>query len=228
MSMAANWTIAPVGDRCLIVEFGQSIAPAINETVRNFAAQMLDAPVPGIVDVVPAFTTVALHYRPECFTYEVLRQRIENLLACGIRQRQGQTRTVEIPVCYGGEYGIDLNEVAAACGMTPTQVIEHHLASAHQVYMLGFVPGLAYIGGLDAKLTVPRRSTPRTSVPAGSIAIASDQTCIYPLESPGGWNLIGRTRLRLFDASLESPCLLQPGDRVRFVPISPEAFGGAQ
>lgn len=234
-----NWRMAPLGDACLIVEFGQRVDAAINARVHDFAAHLLaglqSGALPGIVDVVPAFTTVALHYRPEAFAsehssespYETLRQRIEALLTQGIPRQQGTQRTVEIPVCYGGAHGPDLEEVAHVCGITPQQLIDRHIASAHRVYMLGFVPGLAYIGGLDTRLAVPRRSTPRTQVPAGSVAIARDQTCIYPLASPGGWNLIGRTPLRLFDADQSSPCLLQPGDAVRFVPISAEALDEA-
>ena len=233
-SSALSWRIAPVGDRSLVVEFGQTVEPAINATVRNFARELLDEPIAGIVDVVPAFTTVAVHYRPEFFIdgsgspYDVLRRRLDALLARGIRHHDEDARTVDIPVCYGGEFGPDLEEVAAACGLRAEEVIERHIASQHVVYMLGFAPGFPYIGGLDPSLAVPRRGTPRTRIPAGSVAIASDQTSIYSLETPGGWNLIGRTPLKLFDATAESPCLLRPGDRIRFVPASADIFGNAE
>ncbi len=232
MHMAPHWRIDPVGDRCLIVEFGRVVAPAINETVRDFARQLLDEPIAGVVDVVPAFTTVAIHYRPEFFAeggspYDVLSRQLDALLVRGIRRHGEDVRTVEIPVCYGGEFGPDLDEVAAACGLQPAQVIERHIASQHVVYMLGFAPGFPYIGGLDPSLAMPRRSTPRTRIPAGSVAIASDQTSIYSLETPGGWNVIGRTPLKLFDAGSKAPCLLRAGDRIRFVPVSAEVFGSA-
>ncbi len=232
-SSISPWHIAPVGDRSLIVEFGQAVEPVVNATVRSFARELLDEPIAGIVDVVPAFTTVAVHYRPEFFAegaspYDVLRRRLDALLARGIRHHDEDARTVEIPVCYGGEFGPDLQEVAAACGLQTEEVIARHVASQHLVYMLGFAPGFPYIGGLDPSLAVPRRSTPRTRIPAGSVAIARDQTSIYSLETPGGWSVIGRTPLKLFDAVAESPCLLRPGDRIRFVPASADIFGNAE
>lgn len=219
------WSITADGDCCVIIEFGQVIDLHTNEIVHGVAARLLDAAIPGVVDIVPAFTTVAVHYRPERFAqegrpHENLCRRLEAVLAEGIQPQNDASRTVDIPVCYGGDAGPDLAAVAQACGLSPEQVIARHIASAHRVYMLGFLPGLPYIGGLDAQLRLPRRSMPRFHVPAGSVAIANDQTCIYPLESPGGWHIIGRTPLSLFDATRASPCTLQPGDRVRFVPIT--------
>lgn len=233
-AQASPSRIAPVGDRCLIVEFGQTVDAQVNRRVRDFAEQLRAEPIAGVVDVVPAFTTVAIHYCPERFVvegaapYEALRRQIDVLLERGIRTREDDARTIDVPVCYGGEFGPDLNEVAAACGLSPDEVIERHVASPHVVYMLGFAPGFPYIGGLDPALAVPRRPTPRTAVPAGSVAIARDQTAIYPLASPGGWNLIGRTPSTLFDAGGSPPCLLRPGDRIRFVPVPAQGFGGTE
>ena len=228
-SASPAWRIAPLGDRCLVVEFGHRVDPEIACTVRSFAAHLLGNPPEGVLDVVPTFTTVAVHYRPQAFTgpelpHVELRRQLEALLAHGVAGERVTARVVEVPVCYGGEFGPDLDEVAAACRLSPQEVIGLHGASPHVVYMLGFAPGFPYIGGLDERLAVPRRSTPRTAIPAGSVAIARDQSVIYPLETPGGWNLIGRTPLPLFDASAEPPCLLQPGDEVRFVPVSLEQF----
>lgn len=224
-----NFDIVPVGDRCLIVEFGRQVEPAANRAALDFARQLMDEEMPGIVDVVPAFTTVAVHYRPESFAeggmpYRHLREGLAAMLARGVATHAGEGRIVEIPVCYGGEFGPDLDEVAGLCGLPREQIIERHVASPHVVCMLGFAPGFPYIGGLDRSLAVPRRSTPRTRIAAGSVAIARDQTVIYPLETPGGWNVIGRTPLRLFDAASETPCLLQPGDRLRFVPVAADVF----
>lgn len=227
-----GWRIEPLGDRCLVVEFGDRIEPRINATARAFAAHLLDRPIEGVVDVVPAFASVALHYRPEALgeppggaaSFERLRMLVHAALAQDFSAAETEARTVEVPVCYGGEHGPDLHEVAAACGLTAQQVIERHAGSAHLVYMLGFAPGFAYLGGLDAALSVPRRATPRTRVPAGSVAIAREQSAVYPIETPGGWNLIGRTPLVLFDAHRDPPCLLRPGDRVRFVPIDAPRF----
>ena len=230
---ATAWRIDPVGDRCLMIEFGQRVDPEINRTVHAMAERLLRDPIPGVTDVVPAFTTVAIHYRPEAIAagesadpipYRRLERLIEAMLAQGIAATGSEARTVEIPVCYGGEYGPDLDEVAAACGLTPGQVIALHGASDHMVYMLGFAPGFPYMGGLDPRLAMPRRSTPRVKIPQGTVAIAREQSAVYTLETPGGWNLIGRTPIELFTPHASSPTLLRPGDHVRFVPISRARF----
>lgn len=221
---AGAWHIAPLGDRAMIIEFGRHIDAKINARVRAAAQAILLARLPGVTDVVPAFTTLGLHYRPEAFDgalpYETLRQQVEALLGRAVAAHKTAARVVPIPVSYGGELGPDLEDVAAACKLTAREVIALHTASVHVVCMLGFAPGFPYLAGLDPRLAVPRRATPRTAVPAGSVAIARDQCAIYPLQTPGGWNLIGRTPLRLFDPTAQPPCLLAPGDEVRFVPIS--------
>ena len=230
--MPPTWRIDPVGDRCLIVEFGQRVDPAINRTVHAFADRLLADPIAGVTDVVPAFTTVAVHYRPEeigagaarALPHQRLRKRLEDILRGGFDSRAVHARTIEIPVCYGGEFGPDLDEVASACSLSPQQVIDLHGASPHMVYMLGFAPGFPYMGGLDARLAMPRRATPRVKIPAGTVAIAREQSAIYTLETPGGWNLIGRTPVALFDPKADPPSLVRPGDNVRFVPITLEAF----
>jgi inhibitor of KinA len=227
-----TWRVEPMGDRCLIVEFGQRVDPEINQTARSVADYLLAHPIEGVVDIVPAFTTVAIHYRPEAFAdglpselpYQQLCRRVETILAQGVARHRGAARVVEVPVSYGGEFGPDLAEVATACKLTPEQVIELHGASPHVVYMLGFAPGFPYIGGLDRRLALPRRATPRTKIPAGTVAIAREQSAIYSIETPGGWNMIGRTPLRLFNPEANPPCLLQPGDEVRFVPIALEQY----
>jgi inhibitor of KinA len=231
-----DWRIEPLGDRCLIVEFESRVDAAINRRARSLADALLADPVPGVLDVVPAFCSVAVYYRPELLVaamhpsspppspYQALRARVQALLAGGTGSIEAPAREIRIPVCYGGIHGPDLEEVAAACSMTADEVVLAHVASEHLVYMLGFSPGFPYIGGLDPRLAVPRRSTPRTRIPAGTVAIARDQTAIYSFETPGGWNLIGRTPLGLFDPQADPPCRLQAGDRIRFVPIAPEEF----
>jgi len=236
MKVESDPTFQPMGDRCLIIEFESRVDPEINARVRSLAEYLLAHPIAGVVDVVPAFTTVAIHYRPEAVgdgapnepPYLRLCRSIERILAQGVTRTHAGARVVDVPVCYGGEFGPDLDEVAVLRELTPQQVIELHAASPHQVYMLGFAPGFPYLGGLDPRLEMPRRATPRTKVAAGSVAIAREQSAIYSIETPGGWNLLGRTPLRLFTPEADPPCLLQPGDNVRFVPITAEQFRAAQ
>ena len=230
-----KWSIQPAGDRCVMIEFGLQIDLKINQMVHAVAAYLQAHPIIGVVDVVPSFTTLALHYRPEVLAgvaltpYQLIRQQIENMLSQGIVANHTATRTIDIPVCYGGEYGPDLLDVAETCKLTPDQVIQLHSNSLSFVFMLGFAPGNPYAGMLDPRIKVPRRATPRTKVAAGTVAIANGQTVIYPMQLPGGWNLIGRTPLKLFDpASTSAPCLLNPGDQLRFVPITAAQFEAMQ
>ncbi len=232
LKVVSDPTFQPMGDRCVIIEFESRVDPEINARVRSVAEYLLTHPIEGVVDVVPAFTTVAVHYRPEALAnslpqetpYRRLCRSIESALADGVARTHASAHVVEVPVCYGGEFGPDLDEVAVQSKLTPQQVIELHAASKHQVYMLGFAPGFPYLGGLDPRLEMPRRATPRTKVPAGSVAIAREQSAIYSIETPGGWNILGRTPLRLFTPETDPPCLLLPGDNVRFVPITAEQF----
>lgn len=221
------WRIDAVGDRCLLVGLGRTVDPAASARVHALVQRLRAQPIEGVRDIVPAFTTVALHYRPECFgpsPFAGLKAELLLRLAEPLDTRLGAERVIEVPICYGGEHGPDLDDVAQRCGLSPEGVIALHLASPHRVYMLGFAPGFPFIGGLAPQLEMPRRTTPRTHVPPGSVAIARDQTCIYPLETPGGWNLIGRTPLRLFDAGAEPPCRLGPGDAIRFVRIDADRY----
>lgn len=210
-----------------MVRFGDHVEAAVNEAVHAYAANLLRQPPEGLLDVVPAFTTVAVHYRPGTDA-RALVSHLLRLLEAGRADAALAVRQVEIPVCYGGEAGPDLDEVAAACGMSAAEVIERHAASAHWVCMLGFAPGFPYMAGLDPRLQMPRRATPRVRIAPGTVAIARDQSCVYTLETPGGWNLIGRTPVALFTPLEASPTLLRPGDRVRFVPIAAEAYATAR
>lgn len=224
----ATWRIAPQGDRCLMVEFGQKVDRETNLRARALAQYLDDHPLPGVLDVVPAFTTVAIHYRPEAFVepagnglpYDRLAERVEQVLQAGVERKAPAQRRVEIPVCYGGDFGPDLEEIARARKVTPDELIAIHSQSPHEVYMLGFAPGFPYIAGLDERLAMPRRATPRLKIPLGTIAIAGGQSVVYTLETPGGWNLIGRTPLRVFTPETDPPCLLRAGDAVHFVPIT--------
>lgn len=219
--------IDAVGDRCLLIGLGDTVDPETSRRVFAFVRRLKEQPIAGVRDIVPAFTTVALHYQPELLgdsPFESLRALVLERLERPVETEQFAERTIDVPICYGGEMGRDLEDVAAQRGLSVEQVIDLHLQSLHRVYMLGFAPGFPFIGGLDPALVMPRRASPRTRIPPGSVGIARDQTCIYPLETPGGWNLIGRTPVRLFDPSTNPPCLLAPGDRVRFVRIDEPTY----
>ena len=219
----------PMGDQALIIEFGDRSDPALTSHIAALAQQLRESRPIGVRDVVPAYTTLALHYDP-CAVgsgttpYEALVSSIEPWLKSqsGAALRAG--RLIEIPVCYGGALGEDLPALAQRHDLSGAEVIAIHSAGRYRVALLGFVPGFAYLDGLDARLATPRRDTPRTQVPAGSVAIGGSQTGVYPLATPGGWHIIGRTPLRLFQPDAMPPCLLAAGDTVRFVSISEREF----
>lgn len=228
------WIFQPQGDRCLILVFGDQIDVAIGRRCALAANLLRQANLAGVTDVVPTFNSVAVHYRPSMsgtsLTLAGLTREVTRVLAQAdsLDTQAQENREVEIPVCYGGEYGPDLESVAKHCGLTPEQVIEIHSGVPAYVFMLGFAPGAPYIGVHDERLAIGRRSTPRTVVPPGSVAIANRQTMIYPNASPGGWHLIGSTPVTLFDPNRNPATLLAPGDTVRFKPVSPEDFKALQ
>lgn len=213
----------PCGDQAVTVEWGSTIDEHINRQVHAFARKVEALSHPAITEVVPTYRSATVHYRPEVFSYEELKQLLLSLTQGGPEEAE-ELPVVEIPVCYGGEYGPDLLEVAQHCSLTPEEVIARHTAPTYRIYMLGFTPGFPYLGGMDPSIAAPRRKEPRIHIPAGSVGIAGEQTGVYPIVSPGGWQLIGRTPLRLFDPQREQPILLSAGAGIRFVPIDEETF----
>ena len=228
------FVVEALGDQALLVLLGTGIDPAVNDRVHQLASLIRDRKLPGIQDLVPAYATLAVHYDPAAWSgggispHEALKRELTRLWKRARRSSIPTPPTVEIPVCYGGTFGPDLAEVASLCALSEEEVIARHAAATYRVYMIGFSPGFAYLGGLDASIAAPRRSTPRLKVPAGSVGIAGMQTGIYPLASPGGWQIIGRTPSHLFRPDQEHPCLLNPGDRLRFVPVVAEAFQASE
>jgi len=219
----------PMGDQALIVEFGDRIDPALSAYIAAVAQRLRDLRPVGVVDIVPAYVTLALYYDPAAVgagtsPYEALAETVDTWLKSHSVETSAAGRTIEIPVCYGGAFGEDLEALARAHGLSADEVVAIHSGSPYHVHMLGFVPGFAYLGGLDPRLATPRRDTPRPRVPAGSVAIAGEQTAIYPLDTPGGWQIIGRTPLQLFKPDASPPSLLNAGDTVRFVPIPAQEF----
>ncbi len=220
---AEHWPdYRPVGDAALVVEFGEAIDPAINQRVQAFAQRLEVARLPGITDIVPTYRSVLIHYDPLPLSYgEVTAWAKAQSQLAGLPVSARHNR-IEIPGIYGGDFGPDLDFVARYHHVSPEDVIRLHSSADYTVYMMGFMPGFPYLGGLPPELETPRLETPRTLVRAGSVGIAGKQTGIYPLDSPGGWRVIGHTSARLFDPALDPPVLLAPGDTVRFVPVSPE------
>lgn len=235
-SQAPHWPISPCGDTCLIIELAQAFSAQANRQVAALAGHLqalrLAGQLRGVVDIVPAMVTVGVHYHPgavHCQPGELPWRSLGRQLDQALRdapdlQSSHAPRSIELPVCYGGEHGPDLEAVAASCGMTPAEVIACHSAEPVAVLMLGFAPGHAYVGRFDERLGLPRRDVPRTQVARGSIGLANRQSVIYPSELPGGWHLIGRTPVSVFDLAQAEPCLLRAGDRVRFVPIDAGQF----
>lgn len=215
------------GDRALVVEFGDRVDRALSDRVLRLNAAVTAGikagRLSGVSEAVPTFRSLMIHYDPMATTRAALEQAIGRLL--GHRHSTSLSATLwHVPVCYEGDYAPDLAEVARLTGLTSQQVVALHCGTRFHVYMLGFLPGFPYMGDLPERLTLPRRADPRLRVPAGSIAIATSLTAIYPYESPGGWHLIGATPIRLFDAEQPRPALFAPGDSVIFRPIDSAAF----
>lgn len=223
---------ATMGDRALVVEFGRRVDAAVNARVQAAAEYLLAHPIAEVTDVVPGYATLTVHFDPVALLaghrgtdpFEVVREAVVAALAKAPATPRRKPRNHDIPVCYGGQHGEDLAAVADYHGMEIADVIRLHTGTVYEVHLLGFVPGFAYLGGLDRRIATPRRDTPRKAVPAGSVGIGGEQTGVYPSETPGGWNLIGRTPVRLFRAEADPPNLLAPGDRVRFVSVGVAEF----
>jgi KipI family sensor histidine kinase inhibitor len=217
--------LKPLGDSSILIQLGDEIHPALNQRVHALDALLQN--IPGIVETVPAYCTLLVHYDPFVLTYNETSDQIKEKLTLLDDATHRPSRHLEIPVLYGNASDPDastglstsLESVATTLALSPSELIRLHSEREYTVYMMGFTPGFPYMGTLNEKLIMPRMSTPRTHVPAGSVAIAGSQTGIYPVDSPGGWHVIGWTPLKLFDPMNESPFLFTPGDVVKFVPI---------
>lgn len=209
--------LKPLGDSAILIQLGNAIDPILNQRVH--ALDALLQTIPAVIETVPAYCTVLVHYDPLRSTYNEIKNLIEEKFSLLDESTHRPSRRLEIPVLYGGASGLDFEFVATTLALSPSELIRLHSDHEYTVYMMGFTPGFPYLGILDEKLTLPRMSTPRTRVPAGSVAIAGSQTGIYPVDSPGGWHILGSTPLKLFDPLSENPFLFAPGDTVKFVPI---------
>jgi inhibitor of KinA len=212
------------GDRGVIVEYGDEISPEINIKVRTMAMAIADEKPVGVVEVIPTYRSLLIVYDPLATDLKSLEDALQFMEGRLDKLEIPPPRTVEIPVSYGGDLGPDIEFVAQAHNLTVEDVIRIHSGALYQIYMIGFTPGFPFLGGLPPELHTPRLETPRPLVPAGSVGIANNQTGVYPIDSPGGWRLIGRTPLSLFNPSRENPFLYRAGDMIRFVRISEEEY----
>ncbi len=219
-----NIRFLTAGDSSLLIEFGKEISPAVNRKIAATVQLMKDQNIEGVVDVIPAFCSLLVNYDPRVIRYEEIRERMQALVKVEAKAGQQRRKVFEIPVCYGGEYGPDIENIAEHAGLSVEEVIELHSSRDYLIYMLGFLPGFTYLGGLDERLHTPRLANPRIRIPAGSVGIGGSQTGIYPLDSPGGWQLMGMTPVRTYDPSREAPILVEAGDYIRFVPVDEEEY----
>jgi inhibitor of KinA len=220
--------VVAAGDSAIVVEFDERIDAAVNARAIALAAALQAAAVRGVRDVVPTYRSVAIHFDPLRTAYDRLVAAIQHEIAHPSPAPSAAQPPVRIPVCYGADLGPDLSDVAASAGASEDEVVRRHTAPTYRVFMLGFVAGFAYMGTVDASIAVPRRATPRLRVPVGSVGIAGVQTGIYPAETPGGWQLIGRTPVKPFDLARSEPFLLQAGNHVQFYAIDRETFSAME
>jgi inhibitor of KinA len=221
--------IEPLGDSALLVRVVEEFHPEKSlDAVLRATHQLEAAAIPGVIELAPAYSTVAVFYDPaRIISFEEFKTQIEHALHTSLepaRHRAGAVPAIEVPVCYENEFAPDLGDVAQHAGLSEEEVVRRHSSARYRVSCVGFTPGFPYLTGLSAELATPRRATPRTEIPAGSVAIGGAQTGIYPSKSPGGWNVIGRTPLRLFDHRSEPPAMFQAGDRITLRQISREEF----
>ena len=213
-------TISPVGDCAISIDFGQVIDPKINRHIRQTIERIQELKLDGITELVPTYCALLIQYDAMLYSYSDICNLMEPLLEPSATNDANERVTViEIPTVYGGEFGPDLGFVASHNNLSEDEVVSIHSGTDYLVYMLGFIPGFTYLGGMDPRIATPRLSAPRTLIPAGSVGIAGEQTGTYPSDSPGGWQIIGRTPVTMYDMSKEQAALLSAGDYVRYVPI---------
>lgn len=215
----------PLGDSAVVIELGQVISESIHHHIISIGNFLEEYSFDGLIEYVPAFTTVTLFYDPLVTDYKTVEALLKEMLQ-EVQEEEDPIDAiiVDIPVLYGGDQGPDLSFVAKHAGVSEAEVINIHTANEYLVYMIGFAPGFPYLGGMNEKIACPRKEIPATNIPAGSVGIAGIQTGVYPIETPGGWQIIGQTPLKLFDANRNPPALIKAGNKLRFVAITEEEF----
>jgi KipI family sensor histidine kinase inhibitor len=214
-----DFKILPAGDTALVIEFGDCIDRKVNDRVLALARRLREAKIDGISEAVPTFRSLMICFDPAVLPGASLAEHI-TMLAQALPPHEQNARLWRLPICYDPVFALDLEEAAARLNLSPAQLVEYHSATAYHVYMLGFLPGQAYMGDLPQEIVLPRREMPRQRIPAGSVAIAMSMTCVFPMDTPCGWHLIGHSPVSLFQASPAPQARLAPGDAVRFAPVS--------
>lgn len=232
-----TYTFSPLSESAVVIEFGSDINSATHQIIQKVAKHLERNAFSGMIEFVPAYTTLTIYYEPvivhkalanpeqkDALPYQLVTDWLESALKDIEKDEPNKPKTIYIPVCYGGDYGPDLELVANHHSLTKDEVIQFHTDNEYLIYMMGFAPGFPYIGGMTNEIATPRKESPRLKIPAGSVGIAGNQTGMYPIETPGGWQLIGKTPLRLFRPEQEPPTLLESGDVIRFYAISETEF----
>lgn len=226
-------TIHPLGDAALVMKIADKVNPTVHKKIIHLLHIIESDPFPGLIEVVPTYTNITVFYDPirvisETTFVESAFETVHNIMINYLKKLEQTTplkqKTIQIPVLYGGNYGPDLTYVAQNNGITEEEVVDIHSASNYLIYMIGFAPGFPFLGGIDRRITAPRKKLPRTKIPAGSVGIAGTQTGIYPIDTPGGWQIIGQTPRNLFLRNENNPSLLTCGDVLQFIPITEEEF----
>ncbi len=230
------YSIFPLGDNAILIDFGNELNESINQKLLAIFRKIKEQNIPGVLDVVPAYSSLTIHYDlMKIFekaggraVFDFITDQVKKIIEDNTEISFEENRKISIPICYDEEFGIDLSYLADEKNLSVEDVIQLHIDKAYRVYMIGFLPGFAYMGEVDQKIQIPRKENPRTQIEAGSVGIAGGQTGIYPLQSPGGWQIIGRTPLQLFNKEKTEPVLLQPGDQIKFFSISKYEFRNYQ
>ena len=212
------------GDCSVCVEFGNEISPEINKKIRAVKIAVEKSGIEGIVETVPTYRSLLVYYKPEIISFREISEKFEELMGSLDNIEIPPPTVIEIPVLYGGEMGPDIQNVAEHNGKTVEEVIQIHTSEEYLIYMIGFIAGFPYLGGMSKEIATPRLKSPRVKIDGGSVGIAGEQTGVYPVDSPGGWQLIGRTPLKLYDAEREKPVLLEAGQYIKFKSVTPEEY----
>jgi KipI family sensor histidine kinase inhibitor len=212
------------GDRALVIEFGDKIEEQVNSKIRSLTLAIEREGIIGIIETIPTYRSLMVIYEPMVIELEDLIDKVKSIQAKMDEMKLPEAKIIEIPTLYGGEYGPDIEFVAEHNKISQGEVIKIHTSMEYLIYMIGFTPGFPYLGGMNDKIATPRLQTPRTKIPVGSVGIAGTQTGIYPIESPGGWQLIGRTPVKLYDPYRKNPVLLNAGDYIKFVQIDENKY----